>query len=228
MSEEKRGEPHDRQQGATDLRGSRRSKPSKSGRTARTERVRSVAAPGRWRTPSPRQARNPSGSSAVQGRREVRLFGAAPRQGEAGSGRQELMSMEGRSLDNPKRGVQIRSRPACREAARQAARRWTARAATSLQRRCEGHEGRAVWSTRPHGVHGQEVPRRQTPPARWQHAKEGALRRPAISDPYAHCRNHAVAQVTVAKTTPALNPPHNSQQAATALGQGPTARRARL
>jgi hypothetical protein len=43
----KRGEPHDRLQGATDLQGSAWSNPSKPGGTARTERVLDVAVQGR-------------------------------------------------------------------------------------------------------------------------------------------------------------------------------------
>jgi hypothetical protein len=43
----KRGEPHGRLQGATDLQGTARRKPSKLGGTARTERTRELAAPGR-------------------------------------------------------------------------------------------------------------------------------------------------------------------------------------
>lgn len=44
---QKLGEPHDRFQGAKNLRGTMRSKPSKPGGTARTERIRKVAASNR-------------------------------------------------------------------------------------------------------------------------------------------------------------------------------------
>mgnify|MGYP003572137338 CR=1 FL=1 len=73
----KRGEPHGRMQGATNLQGVERSKPSKSGRTARTEHARSVAASSR------RTGFGPSGRE-----------------------RAASVLAEGRSLMNPKRVVQ--------------------------------------------------------------------------------------------------------------------------
>jgi hypothetical protein len=73
----KRGEPHGRMQGATNLQGAAWSKPPKSGRTARAEHVRSLATPGR---------RAGLGSS--------------------GSGHAVSVLAEGRSLMNPKRVVQ--------------------------------------------------------------------------------------------------------------------------
>jgi hypothetical protein len=76
-ADRKLGEPHGRMQGATNLQGVERSKPPKSGRTARAERVRSLATSGR---------RAGLGSS--------------------GSGRTTSVLAEGRSLMNPKRGVQ--------------------------------------------------------------------------------------------------------------------------
>jgi len=66
----KPGEPHDRHQGATNLEGTRWSKPSQPGGTARTERVRKVASPDRRRQRAGRQ-----GSSRIPARRQ--LFGAA-------------------------------------------------------------------------------------------------------------------------------------------------------
>jgi hypothetical protein len=73
----KPGEPHDRLQGATDLRSIARSKPSEPGGTARAERAPDVA---------------------VRGRRKGPL--GVP----TGSGR-AVVPMEGRTLANPKRGV---------------------------------------------------------------------------------------------------------------------------
>jgi len=73
----KRGEPHGRMQGATNLQGDAWSKPPKSGRTARAEHVRSLATPGR---------RAGLGSSR--------------------SGHTASVLAEGRSLMNPKRVVQ--------------------------------------------------------------------------------------------------------------------------
>jgi hypothetical protein len=90
----KHGEPHDRQQGATNLQSARWSKPSQPGGTARAERVRKVAASDRkWlrvvrRLPSGRQ-----------------LSTALRSSGTTGSGHQAPESMEGRIFDNPKRGV---------------------------------------------------------------------------------------------------------------------------
>jgi hypothetical protein len=66
----KPGEPHDRHQGATNLEGTRWSKPSQPGGTARTERVRKVASPDRRRLRAGRR-----GSSRIRTRRQ--LFGAA-------------------------------------------------------------------------------------------------------------------------------------------------------
>jgi len=68
----------------------------------------------------------------------------------------------GADFDNPTRGVR---RPHGREASGREARRRahhggrTAQAGLSLRRRSEGHEGRAVWSTRPQGAREREVPR---------------------------------------------------------------------
>jgi hypothetical protein len=90
------GEPHDRFQGATNLRRARWSKPSQPGGTARAERVRKVAAPGRrWL----RVARQISS--------EVSSAAALRSSGTAGSGHQAQMPMEGQIYDNPMRGAQI-------------------------------------------------------------------------------------------------------------------------
>jgi hypothetical protein len=94
----KRGEPHGRLQGATNLHRSQRSKPSESGGTTRTERVRKVASPGRRSLP------RPVSLSALRG-----LFraGSSP---ERGSGQEWTLSAHvdgGAIIDNPKRGVPI-------------------------------------------------------------------------------------------------------------------------
>jgi hypothetical protein len=96
----KRGEPHGRLQGATNLQGIEQSKPSEPGGTARTERARRLATPGRRR----RRVRScPSGWVEPPGRRAPRGWQART---VAGSGCSMLTSTEGRSLENPKRGVQ--------------------------------------------------------------------------------------------------------------------------
>jgi len=147
----KHGEPHDRQQGATNLQSARWSKPSKSGGTTRAERTRDLARPGRrWLRVA---TQNPSGRSRPTALRSS---------GTTGSGHQAPKSMEGRISDNPMRGVR---RPNGRETRRRKTRRIAhhgrraAQAGLSLRRRCEDHEGRAVWSTRPQGAREREVPR---------------------------------------------------------------------
>ena len=61
----RRGEPHGRLQGATDLQGMARSKPSKPGGTARTERVRDLASPGRRQGASLGRVRARSGRAML-------------------------------------------------------------------------------------------------------------------------------------------------------------------
>jgi hypothetical protein len=90
------GEPHDRFQGATNLRRARWSKPSQSGGTTRAERVRKVAAPGRKRLRAAKVASSEAANVA-----------ALRSSGTAGSGRQAQMPMEGRIYDNPMRGAQV-------------------------------------------------------------------------------------------------------------------------
>jgi len=95
----KRGEPHGRFQGATNLESAGRSKPSKPGGTARAERTRRVASPGR---------RQSDAASRFLGTRRT----AAPRSiAPARSGRLALMPMEGRTLTTP-REVALDSRRA--------------------------------------------------------------------------------------------------------------------
>ena len=109
------GEPHDRFQGATNLKGTRWSKPPQPGGTARAERVREVATPGR-RHPAP------DGTSFRGGTRK-QLFGAGDRwewtPGADADG--------GANFDNPKRGVLL---PGSRRAESRKARRPTDRRET--------------------------------------------------------------------------------------------------
>jgi hypothetical protein len=89
----KRGEPHDRFQGATDLRCAGWSKPPKPGGTARAERVRRVAAPDRRRRRANQKvlADRTEGSSSEQ-RRRPEWTPSADADG-------------GANFDNPTRGV---------------------------------------------------------------------------------------------------------------------------
>ena len=87
----KLGEPHDRFQGATNLKGAWWSKPPQPGGTARAERVREVATPGRsWRCAG---WRVPSGADQTAALRSS---------GVGGSEHQVLMPMEGRTLTTPR------------------------------------------------------------------------------------------------------------------------------
>jgi hypothetical protein len=130
------GEPHDRFQGATNLKSARWSKPSQPGGTARAERARRVAAPGRrWL----RVARMISS--------EVGRAAALRSSGTTGSGRQAPMPMEGRIYDNPKRGAQVQRdepRKAIRPARFEEPVQRAAQTGLSLRRRGEGHEGPAI------------------------------------------------------------------------------------
>jgi hypothetical protein len=90
------GEPHDRFQGATNLKSARWSKPSKSGGTTRAERVRKVAAPDQRRL-----------RVATVASSEATRVTALRSSGFAGSGHQAQVPMEGRIYDNPMRGAQV-------------------------------------------------------------------------------------------------------------------------
>jgi hypothetical protein len=121
----KLGEPHDRFQGATNLKSARWRKPPQPGGTARAERVRSLATPGQ------RQRRAgwkvPSGVSRT----------AALRSSDgAGSGHQAPMPMEGRTLTTPREEstspAPIRRKAARLEAGRNAGRQDSAERTVSL------------------------------------------------------------------------------------------------
>jgi hypothetical protein len=92
----KPGEPHDRHQGATNLEGTRWSKPSQPRVTARAERVRKVASPDRRRQRAGRQgsSRIPSDGSSSEQRGRWEWTPHADVDG-------------GANFDNPKRGVHL-------------------------------------------------------------------------------------------------------------------------
>jgi hypothetical protein len=132
----KRGEPHGRFQGATNLRRAGQSKPSKPGGTARAERVRRVAAPGRWQRRVERQdLRNQPEDGSSEQRRGREWMTCTDADG-------------GANFDNPMRGV-LSSTPTLLEVFGPESRRTaegvrTAQGGLSLRRRSEGHEGRAI------------------------------------------------------------------------------------
>jgi hypothetical protein len=131
----KLGEPHDRFQGARNLKSARWSKPSKPGGTARTERARRLAASGRW---YPRVAwRVPSGTGRAAALRSS---------GGTGSGHHAPMPMEGRIFDNPMRGAQVNDHNGRTPQGRNPRPVTTTGSANRpcLRRRGEGHEGRAI------------------------------------------------------------------------------------
>jgi hypothetical protein len=159
------GEPHDRFQGATNLKSARWSKPSQPGGTARAERVREVATPDRrWL----RVARRISS--------EIGRAAALRSSGTTGSGHQASMPMEGRIYDNPKRGAQVQRdepREAIRPTRSDEPVQRAAQTGLSLRRRGEGHEGPAIGRPDPKARASEKS---LADPLRFQQAKRRSRR----------------------------------------------------
>jgi hypothetical protein len=146
----KLGEPHDRFQGATNLKSARRSKPSQPGGTARAERVRRVAAPDRrqHRVERGRACGSQPGDSSAEQRCGWEWTPGIDADGGAIS-------------DNPKRGARIRDRtrrgePKAHQSGERTEEGRARRAASPKERRRS--RGPGHWSTRPHGAEEREVP----------------------------------------------------------------------
>jgi hypothetical protein len=193
------GEPHDRFQGATNLKCAWWSKPSQPGGTARAERVRKVAAPDRrWLRAAPRISS------------ETRYAAALRSSGTTGSGHQAQVPMEGRIYDNPTRGAQVqRGEPwqAIWPARFCGAGQRAAQTGLRLRRRGEGHEGPAIGRPDPKARTSEKSLADPFRLPNVKKVKEGAWRRPTIHNPLERWQHRAAALVAVAKRSTALKVP---------------------
>jgi hypothetical protein len=176
--DQKRGEPHDRYQGAINLKSAGRSKPSKPGGTARAERVRRVAAPGR------RQQRVERG----------RASGSQPRDSSAeqrcGWEWTPGMDADGGAIsDNPMRGARIRAgtsrgEPKARQSRIRNGGRPREPGRVSQGEAKVTRAGSLVDPTPWRGGAGSPLQTRTVIARRPSKVKEGAWRRPTIRNPH--------------------------------------------